>query len=38
MEGISGMNEKISGIFLNSEKQKETKELEYLKTENENKL
>ena len=38
MEGISDMNEKISGIFLNSEKQKETKELEYLKTENENKL
>ena len=34
---ISNMNTKISGIFLNSGKQKETKELENLKTENENK-
>ena len=33
----SNMNTKISGIFLNSGKQKETKELENLKTENENK-
>ena len=34
---ISNMNEKISGIFLNSAKQKETKELEHLKMEKENK-
>ena len=32
------MNEKISEIFLNPEKQKETKELEHLKMENENKI
>ena len=31
------MNEKISGIFSNLGVQKETKELEKLKTENENK-
>ena len=31
------MNEKILGIFLNSGKQKETKELEHLRMENENK-
>ena len=37
MRDISNMNEKISGIFLNTGKQKETKELEYLKTENVNK-
>ena len=37
MGEISNMNEKISGIFLNTGKQKETKELEHLKTENENK-
>ena len=37
MGEISNMNEKIAGIFLNSGKRKETKELEYLKTENENK-
>ena len=34
---ISKMNEKTSGIFWNSGKQKETKELEHLKMENENK-
>ena len=34
---FSNKNEKISEIFLNSGKQKETKELEYLKTENGNK-
>ena len=37
MEEISNVNEKISGIFLNSGKQKKTKEFEYLKMENENK-
>ena len=34
---FSNKNEKISEIFLNSGKQKETKELEHLKTENGNK-
>ena len=37
MEEISSMNEKISWIFLNSGKQKETKELKHLKIENETK-
>ena len=37
MGEISNKNEKISGIFLDSGKQKESKELEYLETENENK-
>ena len=37
MGEISNMNEKISGIFLNSGKQKESKELEHLETRNENK-
>ena len=37
MGPISNMNEKISGIFLNSAKQKKTKELEHLKMEKENK-
>ena len=35
---ISNMNEKISGMFSNSGKQKETKELEHLKMENKIKL
>ena len=38
MGGISNKNEKISRIFLNSGKQKKTKELEHLKAENENKI
>ena len=37
MGEISDINGKILGIFLNSGKQKETKELEHLKKENENK-
>ena len=37
MGEISNMNAKISGLLLNSGKQKETKKLEHLKTENENK-
>ena len=37
MGEISKMNEKTSGIFWNSGKQKETKKLEHLKMENENK-
>ena len=37
MGEISNMHEKISGIFLNSGKQKESKELEHLETRNENK-
>ena len=37
MGETANMNEKISGIFLNSGKQKETKELEHLRMENENK-
>ena len=38
MGAISNMNEKISGMFSNSGKQKETKELEHLKMENKIKL
>ena len=37
MREISKINEKISGIFLNLKKHRETKELEHLKMENENK-
>ena len=37
MGEISDINGKILGVFLNSGKQKETKELEHLKRENENK-
>ena len=37
MPEISKINEKISGIFLNLGKPRETKELEHLKMENENK-
>ena len=37
MGEISNMNEKISAIFSNSGKQKESKELEHLETGNENK-
>ena len=38
MGEISNMNEKISWIFLNSGKQKETKELEHLKMEDDKTL